>query len=151
MKTTLLLFLFVTAILVASAIRQKNYEQKRTASIILSIADGAKIYTTNCLTCHMADGGGVPRMNPPLVKTSLVLGSKEKLIDIILNGMSRQEIDGETYSNIMPSFAFLKDNEIADVLTYVRKSFGNNAGPVSESEVKKIRAKLASGEKAGSK
>ena len=147
MKTTILLFVFVAAIVVTSAIREKNFEKKRAASILVSIADGAKIYSANCLTCHMADGGGVPNMNPPLVKTSFVLGNKEKLINILLNGMSRQEINGEKYNNVMPSFAFLKDKEIADVLTYVRKNFGNNAAIVTEQEVKKARAKSAPGKK----
>jgi len=47
----------------------------------------------------------------------------------------------------MPSFSFLKDKEIADVLTYIRNSFGNKASPVSEAEVKKVRAKISSGKK----
>jgi len=147
MKTILLLFLFVTALLVASAIREKNNEVKRSVSRIAALAEGEKVYKTYCLTCHMADGGGVPNMNPPLIKTTYVLGSKEKLIQIVLNGMSRQEIDGETYNNIMPPFNFLKNKEIADVLTYIRRSFGNNAGPVSEADVKSARKKLASSKK----
>jgi len=144
MKTILLLFLFVTALLVASAIREKNNEVKRSVSRKAALAEGEKVYKTYCLTCHMADGGGVPNMNPPLIKTTYVLGSKEKLIQIVLNGMSRQEIDGETYNNIMPPFNFLKNKEIADVLRYIRRSFGNNAGPVSEADVKSARKKLAS-------
>jgi mono/diheme cytochrome c family protein len=95
----------------------------------------------------MADGGGVSRMNPSLIKGTYVIGEKDKLISILLNGMSFQEIDGETYNNIMPSFSFLKDKEIADVLTYIRNSFGNKASPVSKDEVKKVRAKISSGKK----
>jgi len=147
MKSILLLLLFVSAILAASAIKQKHYEEKKSAIIKMSIAGGEKIYTANCLTCHMADGGGVPGMNPSLIKGTYVLGKKDKLISIVLNGMSLQEIDGETYNNVMPSFSFLKDKEIADVLTYIRNSFGNKAPPVSGSEVKKVRAKISSGKK----
>jgi mono/diheme cytochrome c family protein len=144
MKTTLLLFLFVTALVVPSAIREKNNEIKGSVIRKASLAEGEKLYNTYCLTCHMADGGGVPNMNPPLIKTSYITGDKKKLIEIVLNGMSRQEIDGETYNNIMPPFNFLKNKEIADVLTYVRSSFGNKAGPVSEAEVKNVRKKLVS-------
>jgi mono/diheme cytochrome c family protein len=106
------------------------------------MANGKKIYGQYCLACHMADGGGVPNMNPPLSKTSHVLGDKERLIKIILNGLATgEEIDGETYTNIMPPHNFLKDQEVADVLTYVRNSFGNKAGGISAAEVKTIRAK----------
>ena len=45
-----------------------------------SIAKGKEVYTKYCLTCHQADGGGVPRMNPPLIKTTHVNGNKEQLI-----------------------------------------------------------------------
>jgi len=106
-----------------------------------SIARGKKVYETYCLACHQADGTGVTRLNPPLVKTSWVLGDKKVLIGIVLNGLDEAiEIDGDTYSNVMASHDFLKDQEIADVLTYVRNSFGNKASPVTPEEVAKIRA-----------
>ncbi|OCX52340.1 cytochrome C [Mucilaginibacter sp. PPCGB 2223] len=106
-----------------------------------SIARGKVVYTKNCLSCHFVDGGGVPNMNPPLVKTSYVLGDKTKLIKVVLNGFAQNvEIDGETYSNNMAPHNFLSDQEIADVLTYVRNSFGNKASAVKAAEVKVVRA-----------
>lgn len=106
------------------------------------MANGKKIYGQYCLVCHMADGAGVPNMNPPLTKTSYVLGDKTRLIKVILNGLATgEEIDGETYTNVMPPHNFLKDQEIADVLTFVRNSFGNKAGGISAAEVKTARAK----------
>jgi mono/diheme cytochrome c family protein len=105
------------------------------------MAAGKKVYSTICISCHQADGGGVPNMNPPLIKTTYVLGNKSKLISILLNGFNENvEINGNTYSNTMPSQDFLKDQEIADVLTYVRNSFGNKASAVTVAEVKKGRA-----------
>ncbi len=102
---------------------------------------GAKIYTINCLSCHFIDGGGVPNMNPPLVKTSWVLGDKTRLIKVVLNGFKENvAIDGATYSNNMAPHNFLKDDEIADVLTYIRNSFGNKASAVKVAEVKAVRA-----------
>ncbi|HWJ30414.1 MAG TPA: cytochrome c [Flavisolibacter sp.] len=107
-----------------------------------SVAAGKEVYMKYCVSCHQPDGGGVQNMNPPLIKTSYVLGSKQKLITIILNGLSRQEIEGETYTNVMAPFASqLTDQQIADVLTYIRKSFGNKASAVTPSEVKVTRAK----------
>ena len=106
-----------------------------------SIASGKLVYTRICLSCHMADGGGVQNLNPPLIKTTYVLGDKKKLISIVLNGFSEKvEINDETYSNVMASHAYLKDKEIADVLTYVRNSFGNKASAVTPVEVKRVRA-----------
>lgn len=107
-----------------------------------SMDRGKKVYTTYCLSCHQADGSGVPKMNPPLIKTSWVLGDKKQLINVVLNGMSEKiTIDDEDYENVMASHSFLKDEEIADVLTYVRNSFGNKASAVTPAEVKAARAK----------
>lgn len=104
---------------------------------------GKKVYETYCLVCHQPDGAGVPRMNPPLIKTSYVLGDKKKLIGIVLKGMDEQvEIEGNYYTNVMAPHDFLADQDIADVLTYVRNSFGNKASIVTAAEVKAERAKL---------
>jgi mono/diheme cytochrome c family protein len=106
-----------------------------------SIARGKKVYETYCLACHQSDGTGVPRLNPPLVKTSFVLGDKKILIGIVLNGFDEPiEIDGDVFSNVMASHDFLKDQEVADVLTYVRNSFGNKASVVTPAEVAAVRA-----------
>jgi mono/diheme cytochrome c family protein len=106
-----------------------------------SFARGKMVYTNICLACHMADGGGVQNMNPPLTNTTYVLGSKTKLIQIVLNGFKDDvEINGQTYQNVMTPHSDLKDRQIADVLTYVRKSFGNKASRVTIAEVKKTRA-----------
>ena len=89
----------------------------------------------------MEDGGGVPRLNPPLIKTTYVSGDKKKLISIVLNGMTdRIPIDDEYYSNNMASHKDLSDQQIADVLTYIRNSFGNKASIVTIAEVKAVRA-----------
>jgi mono/diheme cytochrome c family protein len=107
-----------------------------------SIIRGKAVYGTFCLACHQEDGSGVPNMNPPIVKTSWVLGSKTVLIQQILKGSANKvEIDGETFHNTMPAQAQLTDQQIADVLTFVRNSFGNRASMVTPAEVKAVRAK----------
>ena len=107
-----------------------------------SIDRGKKVYDTYCLSCHQSDGSGVPKMNPPLIKTDWVTGNKQRLITILLKGMNeRIEIDGEEYENVMASHAFLKDEQIADVLTYIRNSFCNKASLVTAAEVKTVRGK----------
>ena len=106
----------------------------------LSMNRGKAIYSKHCLSCHQVDGGGVPHMNPPLIKTSYVLGDKLRLIKVVLQGFPNPvDIDGGSYSNTMAAHDFLKDQEIADVLTYVRNSFENKAAPVKVLEVKRVR------------
>lgn len=103
---------------------------------------GKAVYDQNCLACHQADGRGVPGMNPPLVKTDWVQGDKTRLINVILKGLNENvEINGETYQNEMPAHDFLTDQQIADVLTYVRSSFGNKAEAIKADEVKALREK----------
>ena len=101
---------------------------------------GKKVYTQYCAACHQVDGGGVPGLNPPLERTTHVLGSKTKLIRIILKGMNtHEEIDGETYSNVMAPHNHLTNQQISDVLTYIRNSFGNKATAITPGDVKYVR------------
>jgi mono/diheme cytochrome c family protein len=111
------------------------------SSVKSSIDRGKKLYEQYCLTCHQVDGGGVPKMNPPLINTSYVTGDKTKLVQWVLTGSTENvPIDGKYYSNNMPPQAYLKDDEIADILTYIRNSFGNKASAITPAEVKDIRA-----------
>ncbi len=104
------------------------------------LATGKQVYDTYCRACHMDNGSGVPGMNPPLAGTEWVTGDKERLIKVVLNGLNEPiEINGETYQNAMAAHAFLNDQQIADVLTYIRQSFGNNAGAISANEVAQVR------------
>jgi len=114
--------------------------QAKPGGIAASMARGQIIYKSVCLACHMANGMGVPRLNPPLANTSYVSGDKGALIKIVLNGFNQDvKINGQSYSNTMTPHSDLTDRQIADVLTYVRKSFGNKASSVSVAEVKRVR------------
>lgn len=104
---------------------------------------GKKVFIKSCLVCHQSDGAGVPGLNPPLGKTDWVTGDKKRLINIILKGLDAPiQVNGEEYANPMPPQPQLTDQEIADVLTYIRANFGNKASPVTVAEVKSVRAKL---------
>lgn len=106
-----------------------------------ALLPGKKVYETYCAACHMMSGNGAPGMNPPLVDTEWVLGDKERLINVVLNGMNEPvKIKGEIYQNIMASHSFLTDQQIADVLSYVRNSWGNKASYVTADEVTRVRA-----------
>lgn len=102
---------------------------------------GKAVYTKYCLTCHQADGSGVPGMHPPLGPGSWTGKDPKELIAIMMKGLSGKiEVDGEIYKGFMPSHAQLTDEEIADVLTYIRISFGNSFDPVDAALVKKVRS-----------
>jgi mono/diheme cytochrome c family protein len=106
-----------------------------------SMTRGQVVYQQVCLACHQADAGGVLGMNPPLIKTTYVLGAKTPLIKIVLNGMTGTvTINGDDYHNVMAPHSDLSDQQIADVLTYVRNSFGNKASAVTVAQVKAVRA-----------
>jgi mono/diheme cytochrome c family protein len=137
MKTTIvfvcLLFIIATA-----------FTLPQPGGMKAAMARGKTVYETTCLPCHQADGTGVPRMNPPLVKTKWVLGDKKQLARIVLKGLKggEIEIDGDTFHNPMPpQETLLNDQQIADVLTYIRNSFGNKASMVTAAEVKAVRKK----------
>ena len=110
-----------------------------TAVANTSSVAGKQVYMQGCVTCHQLDGGGVVNMSPSLVKAKFVSGSKTPLINVVLKGLSQKEIDGEHYSNPMPNFKHLTDRQIADVLTYIRGSFGNKATAVTAAEVTRVR------------
>lgn len=101
---------------------------------------GEKIYQTYCVACHLRDGRGDETRFPPLDSSEYVLGDKNKLINILLNGMQEQiSVKGKQFNGLMPSHRFLSDKDLALVLTYIRQNFNNNSSEISPEEVEKER------------
>lgn len=135
--------IIITGILCLLAVVYLFAQAKKQPAATASVKRGQKVFETTCIVCHQKNGGGVPRMYPTLVKTSFVLGDKSQLAQIVLKGLNQPiEVKGEKYNNVMPAFAQLTDEQIADVLTYVRNSFGNKASAVSPALVKAERDKI---------
>ncbi|MFC5051201.1 PVC-type heme-binding CxxCH protein [Rubritalea spongiae] len=108
---------------------------------------GREVYhrEAHCETCHQADGNGLPAANfPPISGTKWVNEDPDRLIKLTLKGlMGEIEVKGKKYNGSMTPFeGLLKDDELAAVLTYVRSSFGNDAKPITTSQVKKVRAEI---------
>jgi mono/diheme cytochrome c family protein len=135
------IFLVFVVVMISFTAITAQTNNKLTAA---SVARGKMIYLQRCMVCHQADGGGVPKLNAPLDASTAVNGANiAKLVKNIVKGFNdRVEIDGELYENAMPAAADLNDVQIADVLTFIRSSWSNKAGPVTLTQVKQIRSKL---------
>jgi mono/diheme cytochrome c family protein len=102
---------------------------------------GAAVYARTCIACHQPTGLGLPPVFPPLANAPIVAGNPELPVKFILQGlMGPITVNGMTYNSMMPPVAGVSDADIADVLTYVRQSFGNKANAVTADQVKAIRA-----------
>ena len=102
---------------------------------------GAAVYARTCIACHQPTGLGLPPVFPPLANAPIVAGNPELPVKFILQGlMGPITVNGMTYNSMMPPVAGVSDADIADVLTYVRQSFGNQANAVTADQVKAIRA-----------
>ena len=98
-----------------------------------------------CFTCHQPNGQGLAGQFPPLAGSDWVLGNKERLIKISIHGlMGEIEVNGVKYNNVMAPPGIppgsLTDQQIADVLTYIRNDWGNSASAVSPQEVATVRS-----------
>ena len=107
---------------------------------------GKKVFDATCITCHQANGLGVPGQYPPLVGSEWAQGSEERAIRIVLHGLNGPiTVEGKEFNNVMaPLGAALKDEQIANALSYVRASWGNTAPEVQPETVAKVRADTAS-------
>ncbi len=103
------------------------------------IAQGKNVFESNCLACHQANGEGVPNAFPPLAKSDFLNADHNRAINILLHGRSGPiTVNGKNFDSVMPAIA-LNNGQIANVLTYVINSFGNNGGQVTPAQVDKQR------------
>lgn len=105
---------------------------------------GAKTYARSCAGCHEMKGQGRPGRYPTLIGTKWLLEDKETPIRLVLLGVTGpMDVNGETYDGMMPNLGVtLSDRDIAQVLTFARTSFGNDAPAITEDDVAKVRASL---------
>lgn len=103
---------------------------------------GEQSYIRVCSACHQVNGQGLPGVFPPLAGSEWVAGDPARSIKIVLHGLKGPiEVNNAPYNAMMmPQGGILSDAEIADVLTYVRSSWGNNDDAVSAAQVTAIRS-----------
>jgi nitrite reductase (NO-forming) len=117
---------------VKAAIAERTKEER--------LALGKTQYETNCAACHMKDGVGVPGAFPTLVKSDYLANRVDKGIGIIIHGLSGPiQVNGKEFNGVMPAIQ-MNDDEVANILTYVRTNFSKIDGVVSAAEVAKVRS-----------
>lgn len=104
-----------------------------------SIKNGKEVYLDMCVTCHLPNGKGVPRVYPPLAKSDYLITNQTESIKAVKFGMQGEiVVNGISYNQNMASLG-LENDEIADVMNYINNSWGNkNETIITEEQVAKI-------------
>jgi len=127
MKKIHLIFTLSLTTLVLSSFYQ-------TFDLKASMQRGKTIYEAQCMSCHMAEGEGLEGVFPPLAKTDY-LNDKNRLVKVVLRGVrGPMKINGVEYNGEMAGFS-LNDDEVSDVLNYIRNSWGNKGVPILPTEI----------------
>ena len=105
---------------------------------------GKRLYSQNCVVCHQASGLGIAGQFPPLVGSEWVnsdsIHGDNHLVLLMLHGhQGSMKVKGADYNNAMPQWKQLTDEQIADILTYIRSDWGNSAPPIAPSFVALLR------------
>jgi len=118
----------------------KTPDEKADNLLLKKPLDAMAIYITHCTSCHQDSGLGEPYRFPPIANSDWVNGPADRLIKILLQGQQGAiQVNGESYNQVMPSFAFLTDAELSEVITFIRTNFGNRGGRVDAGNVEKVR------------
>lgn len=122
--------------------RSEQAQRRRQRGQPVAVVNaGAHVYEQYCASCHKKDGQGLVGTYPPLAGSEWIKGAPDKPIDILLKGLSGPiTVNGKPYNDVMPAFRFLTDQQIADVLNYVRQSFGNREASLTFKQVAASRA-----------
>jgi mono/diheme cytochrome c family protein len=101
---------------------------------------GRDLFLISCGACHQPHGMGQEGLAPPLKDSDWSTGSKERMIRIVLHGLQGPiEIQGKQWELVMPGLAVFDDEQLASIMTYVRREWGHTASPVEPEEIKAIR------------
>lgn len=109
------------------------------------IAFGQSVYANSCSSCHQPDGGGVPGQFPHLKNSEFVINGEELLTAILLHGIAGNlTVDGKAFTGVMMPLGTtsLNDTQLAQVLSYIRNSWGNTASVIYEDQIKEARKTL---------
>ena len=115
--------------------------EKGTLTKEEQIRAGEVLFSGTCSVCHQSNGQGLEGVFPPLAKSDFLAADIRRAIGIALNGLTGPvTVNGKAFNSVMPPMSQLTDDEIANILTYVRNSWGNSGPPVAAADVTAIRA-----------
>jgi len=101
---------------------------------------GEALFAGTCSVCHQPNGQGLEGVFPPLAKSDFLMADLKRAIGIVLNGLTGPvTVNGKAFNSVMPPMSQLNDDEVANILTYVRNAWGNQDAQVSAAEVAEIR------------
>lgn len=101
---------------------------------------GARLYLMNCIACHGKNGEGVKGVQPALAGTPVAIGDPEQMLAWVMYGLRPETLPKGQFAGVMPQFAYLSNDDLALLTTYVRSNFGNAASPITPDLVAKVRA-----------
>ena len=111
----------------------------------IQMEKGKGVYMQTCFVCHLLNGEGIPAQIPPLAKSDFfaAMSNEDAIHNVIAGRTGEVVVNGKKYNGTMTPLNYLSDDQIANVLTYVRNSFGNEGKAFTVEEVKKVRATIA--------
>jgi nitrite reductase (NO-forming) len=108
----------------------------------IQVQRGKQTFLSICFACHGQEGAGIPNVFPPLAGSDFLKADKDRAVRIVSKGLTGPvTVNGVTYNNAMPAQQ-LSDEQVADVLTYVMNSWGNNFGKVTVEDVRRVHSDL---------
>src|SRR5262245_8730362 len=107
----------------------------------IQMAKGQQVFMQTCFVCHQPNGLGIPGQIPPLAKSDYLMADKERAIRAVLQGLSGEiTVNGKKFNGQMIPLNTLTDEEVANVITYVRNTWGNSGDAATVPEVRRIRS-----------
>ena len=124
-----------------SAAPEASAEESAAPAASGGASAGQTVYTANCASCHQANGQGLTGSFPPLAGNPVVTGDPKAVIHIVKYGLTgKVAVAGQSFNGVMPPWGTqLSDQQIADVVTFVRSSWGNTASAVTADQVSAVK------------
>jgi mono/diheme cytochrome c family protein len=105
------------------------------------VEPGARLFNGNCVACHQSDARGIPGVYPSLVGSPVLLGDPQQLARWVVEGRRPESMPAGRYPTIMLQFGWMKAPDAAQLFTYLRSHFGNDAPAVDAATVEQALAR----------
>lgn len=131
--------IIILSLSIFGALTLFSFQKQPAFDLKASVVRGKDVYVTYCMSCHMEQGEGLEGAYPPLAKSDYLMADKKRSILQVIHGANGEiKVNGVVYNGEMPGVD-ITDQEVSDVLNYIRNSFGNKGAAVTPAEVKASR------------